>query len=66
MLGGIHPRRVHIVCGYTDMKRCIDGLAAIVKQNHQLDQSDGSLFLFCRRSDRIKGLMWDDGGFLLL
>ena len=67
MLGGIHPNRVFIVCGYTDMRRSIDGLAAIVNQNQKLDPSDGSLFLFCgRRSDRIKGLLWDDDGFLLL
>ena len=67
MLGGIHPSRVFIVCGYTDMRRGIDGLSAIVNQNHKLDPSDGSLFLFCgRRSDRIKGLLWDDDGFLLL
>ena len=67
MLGGIHPSRVYIVCGYTDMRRSIDGLSAIVKQNYKLNPSDGSLFLFCgRRSDRIKGLLWDDDGFLLL
>ena len=67
MLGGINTSRVYIVCGYTDMRRSIDGLSAIVKQNHRLDPSDGSLFLFCgRRSDRIKGLLWDDDGFLLL
>lgn len=27
----------YIVCGYTDMRKAIDGLAAIVQQNFKLD-----------------------------
>ena len=67
MLGGIKASQVYIVCGYTDMRRSIDGLAAIVKQNYGMDPYNQSLFLFCgRRRDRIKGLLWDEDGFLLL
>ena len=56
-----------VVCGYTDMRRSIDGLAAIIKQNFGCNPYDGSLFLFCgKRSDRIKGLLWDEDGFLIL
>lgn len=67
MLGGISVQRVYIVCGYTDMRRSIDGLAAIVKQNFGYNPYDKSLFLFCgRRRDRLKGLLWDEDGFLLL
>ena len=67
MLGGITASQVFIVCGYTDMRRSIDGLSAIVKQNMNLDPFDKSLFLFCgKRRDRIKGLIWDEDGFLLL
>ena len=46
----------------------IDGLASIVKFNFQLDPYEKDiLFLFCgRRSDRIKGLVWEGDGFLLL
>ena len=37
----------------------IDGLAALVKQEMELDPFSNSLFLFCgRRSDRIKALYW--------
>ena len=28
--------QVYLVCGYTDMRRGIDGLAAIVQQNYRL------------------------------
>ena len=46
----------------------MEGLASIIKFNFQLDpyQKD-ILFLFCgRRTDRIKGLVWEGDGFLLL
>lgn len=58
---------VYIVCGYTDMRRSIDGLAGIVQQNYGLEPCSGSLFLFCgRRRDRMKALLWEEDGFLLL
>ena len=67
MLGGITASQVYIVCGYTDLRRSIDGLAAIVKQNYGINPYNRSLFLFCgKRRDRIKGLLWDEDGFLLL
>ena len=67
MLKEARFEQVYIVCGYTDMRRSIDGLAGIVKQNFGLEPCSGSLFLFCgRRRDRIKGLLWEGDGFLLL
>ena len=57
----------YIVCGYTDLRRGIDGLAGIVQQNFKLDVCSGAVFLFCgRRYDRIKALLWEGDGFLLL
>ena len=53
--------------GYTDLRRSIDGLAAIVQAQLKLDPYNSALFLFCgRRCDRIKGLLWEGDGFLLL
>ena len=47
--------------------RGIDGLAALVQQQFQLDLFASSAFLFCgRRRDRMKVLLWEDNGFLLL
>ena len=61
------PETVYIVCGYTDMRRSIDGLAAIVQQNFGLEPCSGSLFLFCgRKRDRLKASLWEDDGFLLM
>ena len=59
--------QVYLVTGYTDLRRSIDGLAAIVQGQLQLDPFCKGLFLFCgRRCDRIKGLLWEGDGFLLL
>lgn len=58
---------IFIVCGYTDMRRSIDGLSAIIAQDYKLEPFSGDLFLFCsKRSDRLKSLLWDGDGFLLL
>ena len=61
-------RKIYIAAGYTDLRRGIDGLASIVKFSFQLDPYEKDiLFLFCGiRSDRIKGLIWEGDGFLLL
>lgn len=58
-------RRIYLATGYTDLRRGMEGLASIIKFNFQLDpyQKD-ILFLFCgRRTDRIKGLVWEGDGF---
>lgn len=59
--------RIYLACGYTDLRRGIDGLANIVQTSFQLDPFTDSLFLFCgRRCDRIKALYWEGDGFVLL
>lgn len=63
--GKIH--QIYIVCGKTDLRRGIDGLAAVVQQQFELDPYNQSLYLFCgTRKDRFKALYWDGDGFLLL
>ena len=58
---------VYIALGYTDLRRGIDGLAAVVQESFALDPFTNTLFLFCgRRKGRIKGLLWEGNGFLLL
>lgn len=38
---------VYIACGYTNLRRGIDGLAALVQQEFDLDPFTNTLFLFC-------------------
>lgn len=68
MLGDISKaEKIYISCGYTDMRKSIDGLASIVQQNFQLNPFQNSLFLFCgRKHDRLKALYWEGDGFVLL
>jgi len=60
--------KIVLAVGYTDLRQGIDGLASIVKFKYKLDPFEKNvLFLFCgRRTDRIKGLLWEGDGFLLL
>ena len=67
MLKNLSADHIYIVCGHTDMRKSIDGLAAIIQQQFQLDLFSSSAFLFCgRRRDRLKVLLWEEDGFLLL
>ena len=67
MLKKLSADHIYIVCGHTDKRKSIDGLAAIIQQQFQLDLFSSSAFLFCgRRRDRLKVLLWEEDGFLLL
>ena len=58
---------IYLACGYTDLRRGIDGLAGLVQTRFQLDPFQNALFLFCgRRKDRLKGLYWEGDGFVLV
>ena len=59
---------IYIITGYTDMRKSIDGLCAVVERQLQTDTVRGSsLFLFCgRRRDRIKALLKEPDGFVLI
>lgn len=59
---------IYIVCGFTDLRYGIDSLAAIIEQRYHMDLFvPNTLFLFCGRSaTKIKGLLWEGDGFLLL
>ena len=58
--------RVYLSQGSTDLRKSIDGLAAIVQESFQLDPFSNSLFVFCnRKRDKIKILHWEINGFWL-
>ncbi len=59
-------KNVYLACGHTDMRKSINGLAAVVEGSFKLDPFDDALFVFCNRSrDRLKILEWDGDGFWL-
>ncbi len=58
---------IFLICGKTDLRRGIDGLAGVVQDEYELDPYSRALFLFCGiRKDRFKALYWDGDGFVLL
>ena len=67
MLKEIKTDKIYLAVGYTDLRCGIDGLTSIVEHQFELDPFTNTLFLFCgRRRDRIKALLWEENGFLLL
>lgn len=68
MIGDITiAKEIYIACGYTDMRKSIDGLAAVVQEQFNLNPFSPKLFLFCgSKCDRIKALLWEGDGFVLL
>ena len=61
-------KKIFIVTGYTDLRSGIDRLADTIRSYLGEDAIEAdTLYLFCgRRTDRIKGLVWEGDGFLLL
>ena len=59
---------VYVVCGFTDMRYGVDSLAAIIEQKYKMNLFvPNTLFLFCGgSSSKIKGLLWEGDGFLML
>jgi transposase len=67
MLVGTSVETVYLACGSTDLRKSIDGLAALVSQVFRLDPFAPCLFVFCnRKRDKLKILYWDLNGFWLL
>jgi transposase len=59
--------RIYLARGATDMRKSIDGLAAVTKDVLEHEPMSGHLFVFCNgRRDRIKILYWERSGFWLL
>ena len=59
MLGDISlATNIYIVTGYTDMRKSIDGLCAIVADYFNAEPNESSIYMFCgKRCDRIKVLL---------
>ena len=61
-------KRIFLKVGYTDLRKGIPGLTAMIRESFGCDPYEKNvLFLFCgRRTDRIKGLIFEGDGFCLL
>lgn len=62
---GIH--KIVLVAGATDLRKGIDGYAAIIQDQTEFNPFDETLYLFCNRDhNKLKCLYWDGTGFWLL
>lgn len=68
MLGDISiATDIYLVTGYTDMRKSIDGLCAIIASQLKEEPRRHTLYMFCgKRCDRIKVLLREPDGFVLL
>jgi transposase len=59
--------RIYVAAEAVDLRRGFDGLAAATRSLIREDPLSGHLFVFLnRRKNRIKLLVWDRTGYLLL
>lgn len=66
MLSKTPIQHVYSAAGATDLRKSIDGLAAIIQMSFQLNPFSSNLFVFCnRKRDKLKILHWDHNGFWL-
>ena len=68
MLGDISgATNIYIITGYTDMRKSLDGLYAIVMDQLKEEPNEHSIYLFCgKRCDRIKVLFRKPDGYFLV
>lgn len=58
--------KVFLASHPVDMRKSINGLAAIVEGSFDLDLYEDCLFMFCSKDHaKIKALKWDADGFVL-
>ena len=66
MLKPAESNKVYLACGSTDMRKFIDGLAAIVQESFKLDPFSTALYVFCNKScNKLKILQWEHNGLWL-
>jgi len=59
--------RIFLAAEPVDFRKGMDGLAACVANNFDLDPYSGAIYVFrSRRADRLKLLVWDGSGLVLI
>ena len=59
--------KIYIANSPVDFRKGMDGLAAIVVNEFDLDPFDGAIFVFrSKRADRLKIIVWDGTGLVLV
>jgi len=57
---------IFLAIGVTDLRKAVEGLANIVRNDFEMDPFGNYLYLFCNKSrNRLKGLTWDKNGYCM-
>ena len=66
MILDLNRTRIYLRPGYTDMRKAVNGLTAIVQEEMDHNPFSGSVYLFCNRDRKLlKAVYWDKTGFWL-
>ena len=66
MIGLPSSVRIYLATETVDLRKGPDGLSALVKRAFDAEVFSGHLFVFLsRRSDRVKIIWWDRGGYVV-
>lgn len=58
--------KFHVATKPVDFRKGMDGLAAIILNDFDLDPFSGAVFIFrSKRSDRLKLILWDGTGLVM-
>ncbi|GHV45776.1 transposase [Spirochaetia bacterium] len=58
--------KIYVRPGYTDLRKAVNGLTAMIQEQMEKDPFNGSVYLFCNRSRKLlKAVWWDKTGFWL-
>lgn len=61
------PLPVYVATRPVDFRKGLDGLAALAQSELRLDPFSGAVLVFrARRADRVKILLWDGSGMVLI
>ena len=67
MLSWPNSLRIWLATQPTDLRKSFDTLAELVRQELGSDPLSGQLFVFRnKRADRVKLLLWDEDGFVIV
>ncbi|MDD8023097.1 MAG: IS66 family insertion sequence element accessory protein TnpB [Paracoccaceae bacterium] len=59
--------KIYVASQPVDFRKGMDGLAAIVQGEFDLDPFSGAIFVFrSKRADRLKLIVWDGTGLILI
>jgi transposase len=66
MMPDLSAVKIFIRPGYTDLRKAVNGLTALIQEHMKGDPFNGSVYLFCNRDRKLlKAVWWDKTGFWL-